>query len=46
LGDDSEASYQEYLITRDLFEQITEDHIEINNSGTLDDLDMQIAVHF
>ena len=45
-GDDSEAGYQEYLKSKGLFERITEDHVEIDNNGTLDDLDTQIAIHF
>jgi predicted kinase len=45
-GDESEAGYREYLRNRDLFEPITEDHILIDNSGALNDTDLQIAVHF
>lgn len=45
-GDDSTADYAIYLRNKDNFEQIAEEHLVINNSGSLEELEEIIAHHF
>lgn len=41
-GDESEADFQDYLVYRASFEPISEAHFQIDNSGTLADLERQV----
>jgi predicted kinase len=45
-GDASEARFREYLKYKFLFEPIVEEHISINNSGSVEDIDKQIKKVF
>lgn len=45
-GDDSTANYAIYLKNKDNFEQIPGEHLVINNSGSLEELEEAIAQYF
>ena len=46
MQDESEAGFEQYLKNKRLFEQIMQEHIIIDNSGTLDDIDAQLENTF
>ncbi len=43
-GDASEATYEIYLKFKNLFEPVLDEHIILDNSGSLNDIDNQISV--
>jgi hypothetical protein len=45
-GDDSEAGFEHYLKYKSLFEPVEEEHIVIDNSGTLEETYRQVDVYF
>jgi len=43
-GDASEATFEHYLMFKDLMDPVRGEHITIDNSGILDDLDAQLEL--
>jgi len=45
-GDESEAGFQECLQAKETFEALMEGHLRIDNSGTLQDLEVRLGTYF